>query len=620
MPRRRRQWLAAVAGLAVGFAATFAAASSVIPAVGQRCRPAPSEWSVARQWNEVTLDAIRRDLPAPTVHARNLFHVSVAMWDAWAAYDASARGYVVDEQLTTSNIDAAREEAMSYAAYRVLESRYLDSEGASDSIPAFDALMASLCYPVEVTVTDGDEPSAVGNRIGAAVLAAFAEDGSNEADGYADPDYAPVNQPLVVDEPGATMTDPNRWQPLQIDGMISQNGIPVVDDVQTFIGPHWGQVSGFALPPSGPEGMPIDPGPPPLFADPQSHAEFARAAVEVVRFASLLDPADGVQIDASPGRLGATRLGTYDSAGHRVNPATGRPYPPNLVNQADFARVVAEYWADGPDSETPPGHWNTIANTVSDELDPDLRLGGDSPVLDRLEWDVMLYLALNAATHDAAIAAWGAKGHYDYARPISMIRYMAGLGQSSDPDAPAYHPLGLPLEPGLAELVTAETTAAGGRHEALSGSEGQIAVRSWTGRPADPETEVGGVGWILAAQWLPYQMPTFVTPSFAGYVSGHSTFSRAAAEVLTEITGSPFFPGGAMEWTVPAGSLEFEAGPSEDVVLQWATYADAADQAGLSRLYGGIHVRADDLQGRLIGHACGKAAWAKVQQYYGRSA
>ena len=97
--------------------------------------------------------------------------------------------------------------------------------------------------------------------------------------------------------------------------------------------------------------------------------------------------------------------------------------------------------------------------------------------------------------------------------------------------------------------------------------------------------------WILAANWIPYQLPTFVTPAFPGYVSGHSTFSRAAAEVLTAITGSEYFPGGLSGYTIPAGSLKFEQGPTTDIRLQWATYYDAADQAGQSRLWGGIHVR-----------------------------
>ena len=67
---------------------------------------------------------------------------------------------------------------------------------------------------------------------------------------------------------------------------------------------------------------------------------------------------------------------------------------------------------------------------------------------------------------------------------------------------------------------------------------------------------------------------------------------------------------------MPAGSLDFEAGPSEDVPLQWATYYDAADQAGISRLYGGIHVEADDLRGRIMGAQCGLDAWALAQRYW----
>jgi hypothetical protein len=107
-----------------------------------------------------------------------------------------------------------------------------------------------------------------------------------------------------------------------------------------------------------------------------------------------------------------------------------------------------------------------------------------------------------------------------------------------------------------------------------------------------------------------------VTPAFAGYVSGHSTFSRAAAEVMTAFTGSPYFPGGMSEWTVRAGDLNTESGPSREITLQWATYFDAADQAGVSRLYGGIHISPDDFEGREIGAVCGKEAWALAIRYF----
>ena len=601
----------AIIVLVVGGVVLFGGGADDCPAIETN-----PDWSVARRWDEAVLNAVRRDLPAPTVHSRNLFHVSAAMWDAWAVYDTEAAGYFVNEEQAESDIDAARNEAISYAAYRVAEHRYIEAAGASDTIPEFDGLMQALCYPIDVTTTEGDSPAAIGNRIAATIIEHGLSDGSRESDAYIDDSYQPVNDGLIVNQSGATMVDPNRWQPLQIENMISQNGIPVVDGTQEFIGPHWGFVTGFAILNGNAAGLPVDPGPPPYLGDPETDDAFKESVVEVIRFSSLLDPDANVMIDISPATLGASPLGTNEGSGYTVNPITGEPYSPMLVNEAEFGRAVAEYWADGPDSETPPGHWNTLANEVSDVVDPDLRIGGTGDPVDRLEWDVKMYFALNGATHDAAIVAWGSKGFYDYVRPISMIRYMGGLGQSSNPDLASYDPVGLSLVEGLVELITPETTAAGARHAALAGHEGEIAVLAWAGNPADPEVEIGGVEWILAVDWVPYQLPTFVTPSFAAYVSGHSAFSRAAAEVLTKFTGSEFFPGGMGEWTIEADSFEFEAGPANDINLQWATYYDASDQAGRSRLYGGIHVSADDLAGRVIGSEVGLAAWELASRYY----
>lgn len=621
MPRirsTRRAFVVAVVGLAVVATAAVGLVVVTQSPAPPLC-PAPAtnpQWSVARRWNEALLDAIRRALPAPTVHARNLFHASVAMWDAWAAFDPRASGYVVKEKDSAANVAAARNEALSYAAFRVLSARYLGAVGAADSLSEFDDVMDALCYPLTITTTDGNTPAAVGNRIAAAVLAYGKTDGSNEVGGYANPAYKPVNPALVVNKPGTTMVDPNRWQPLQIEHMISQNGIAVTNGTQVAVGTQWGHVTPFAIPAGGADGVPIDPGPQPRLGDPATDQVFKDQAVEVIRDSSLLDPSLPTMVDISPGTRGANDLGTNDGTGHRTNPITGQPYEPVLVRQADFARALAEFWADGPKSETPPGHWNVIANSVSDQLSPNLQIGGTGLVVERLEWDVKLYLALNGALHDAGIAAWGLKGRYDGTRPISMIRYMGGLGQSSDRTLPSYNPAGLPLVPDLIELITPLTTAAGQRHAALVGHEGEIAIRTWKGNPPDPKSQTGGVGWILALDWVPFQLPVFVTPAFQGYVSGHSTFSRSAAEVLTGFTGSPWFPGGLATWTVKAGSLKFESGPSTDVRLQWGTYDDASDEAGQSRLYGGIHVQADDFTGRVLGSLCGKAAWERARLYY----
>jgi hypothetical protein len=571
--------------------------------------------SVARVWDEALLDAIRRDVPAPTVHARNLFHTSAAMWDAWAAYDTRAEGFFVDEKLEADDVTAARDAAISYAAYRILLWRYSRAAGLQATFDQLADTMASLCYRISFTSTEGQSPAALGNRIAAAAIEYGKTDGSLERHRYVDTGYRPVNDPLIVAEPGAAMRDPNRWQPLALAQLVAQNGLPIPGNVQRFVGPHWGHVRGFALPPA-PDGVPIDPGPPPLLGDTESDAAFKRSAIEVIRDSSYLDPTDGATIDIGPGAQGDNPLGTNDGDGYEINPETGEPYEPNRVLRGDFARALAEFWADGPDSETPPGHWNTIANTVSDTPGLPLRIGGRGPVLDRLEWDVKLYFALNGAVHDAAVAAWGVKRFYDSVRPISMIRYMGGKGQSTGPRGPAFDPDGLPLDRGLVEVVTQRSSAPGERHAHLADHVGEVAVKSWRGSPEDPVSQTGGVDWILAVDWVPYQQPTFVTPAFAGYVSGHSTFSRSAAEVMAAFTGSPYFPGGLSEWTVRPGDLTFESGPSRRVTLQWATYFDAADQAGISRLYGGIHISPDDFEGRKLGSICGKEAFAMAVDHF----
>src|SRR5207247_1851668 len=149
--------------------------------------------SVARLWDEQLLDAIRIDIPKPPVHARNLFHLSVAMWDAWAAYDPVAIGYVVTEKHTAEDVEAARAEAISYGQV----------DGSNDG--------EGLCYPD-------------------------------------DTGYTPVNPELIFKLPGVgTLADPNRWQPLAFDYYVTQNGIPIGQAIQRFVGVGWADVSPFAL-------------------------------------------------------------------------------------------------------------------------------------------------------------------------------------------------------------------------------------------------------------------------------------------------------------------------------------------------------------------------------------
>ena len=163
--------------------------------------------------------------------------------------------------------------------------------------------MASLCYRTDFESTDGDSPAALGNRIAAAVIEYGSDDGALENERYVDSSYAPVNDPLLVSEPGTVMRDPNRWQPLALEEQIAQNGLPIPGTVQTIIGPHWGHVTSFAMPPSE-DGMPIDPGPPPRLGDPASDEAFKQAAVEVLR---LQQPARSVRRRRDRHRTGRPR-------------------------------------------------------------------------------------------------------------------------------------------------------------------------------------------------------------------------------------------------------------------------------------------------------------------------
>ena len=156
------------AALATAFVATLATTTLA----------GPPPQSVARQWNETLLNAIRHDFARPTVHARNLYHTSVAMWDAWAAYDNRASTHLHHETAVAPDVEAARNVAISYAIYRVLKARFADSPGAAASLASFDARMAELGYDASYTSTAGTSPAALGNRIAATILAFGLLDGA----------------------------------------------------------------------------------------------------------------------------------------------------------------------------------------------------------------------------------------------------------------------------------------------------------------------------------------------------------------------------------------------------------------------------------------------------------
>lgn len=452
-----------------------------------------SQDNAVLRWNDATLQAVRNTKLAPPITARALAIVHTSMYDAWAAYDAKAVGTRFGGNLRRPVEEWTAEnkqKAISYAAYRAL----VDLFPASQK-PIFDGVMASFSYGPAQTSTDPATAAGVGNLAAAAVIAYRHYDGANQLGDLAPGAYADYTnyQPVNTSD---VINDPNRWQPLRLP-----NG-----QVQKSLAPHWGRVVPFALQ-SASQFMPDRA--PAQFGQRQFGWPYRRQALELVYLSGLL---------------------------------------------GDREKMISEYWADGPGSETPPGHWGLLAQFVSRR---------DRNGIDE---DVKMFFALSNVLLDVSIAVWDCKRHFDYVRPITAIRYLF---------------------------------------------QGQR-LKAWGG-------PFQGTTLIFGEDWQPYQATSFVTPPFAEYVSGHSTFSAASAEVLKAFTGSDYFGASA---TLPPGSSRIEPGvtPAIAVTLRWDTFSAAADEAGLSRRYGGIHFTDGDIQGRVMGRQIGAEVWKVAESYFNGSA
>ena len=613
-------------------------------------------YSAARVWNNFVLEAIRNDFARPTIHARNLFHHSVIVYDIWAAFDPSKKTYFLGDTLNgfdceyngidlPADIEDARKEAIAFASYRFIQYRYQNSPDYSQTNFLINQYMVQNSYDVSDTSTQYStgSPAALGNYIAQQIILYGYTDGSNELNDYQNTYYTQANPPILMSQSGnPNIQDPNRWQPITLTQSIDQSGNTIMS-TPDHLSPEWGEVMPFSLDSSMSEELIRDGytykvyfntyGPAKLnlsdSSDWDSFYKWNHTLVSI--WQSHLDPSSGVNWDISPASIGNNTWYPTDTTqysafydlinggdpgiGHALNPITGMPYTPQIVPRGDYTRVLAEFWADGIDSETPPGHWFEIYHYVTDQPLFERKWQGVGPELDTLEYDVKAQLTLAGTMHDAAICAWSLKGYHDYIRPVSAIRFMADQGQSSDSTLSNYHPNGIPLLAGFVETVQMGDPLSGTWNENI----GKIKLNTWRGHDYifNPLTDVAGVGWILAENWWPYQRPTFVTPPFAGFVSGHSTFSRAAAEVMEFMTGSEYFPGGLGEFQANQNQfLLFEEGPSVPITLQWATYRDASDQCSLSRIWGGIHPPVDDIPGRLIGEQVGMVAFNKADSIF----
>jgi hypothetical protein len=444
--------------------------------------------NVVVQWDSACLQAVRDTIPGPTVVSRALAVLHTTMFDAWSAYDAAAVPTVMRRgwrRPAAEATDANKAQAVSFAAYRAL----VDLFPAASEKAISDALMAQLGYDPANTSTDAATPAGVGNAAAAAVLDFRHRDGSNQLGDLHPGAYSDTTGYHAVNTPAA-IVDPNRWQPLFV---VNASGVVTT---QVYTTPQWGKVIPFALA----SGSALRPPPPARYPSP----EYAKQAADLVALSAGL---------------------------------------------TDLQKVTAEYFADGPASEFPPGHWALFAQFVSRR---------DHHSLDD---DVKMFFALGNALLDAGICAWDAKLAYDSVRPVTAIHFLYA-GQT---------------------------------------------IQAWS--------PFQGTQPIRGEDWRPYQVSTVVTPPFPEFFSGHSVFSAAGAEVLKSFTGSDVFGATA---TIPARSSVGEPGlvPATDITLSFPTFSSAADAAGMSRRWGGIHFEQGDLAGRSAGRVIGAAVWTKAQTYF----
>jgi len=502
LSRRRFVQLAGAGGAALLFPSLAPARSSSARAGLTRAAD-----GVVLQWNNAVLQGVRDSKLGPPMVARALSILHTCIYDAWAAYDRVAAGTQFGAALRrppAERTPANKRRAISFAAYRAAVDLF-----PADKTTVFDPLMISLGYDPADRSTDPATPHGIGNRVAQSVLDFRHHDGSNQfgderggAPGVPYADYTgfvPKNDPMDLRQPfdPATVHDPNAWQPLRY---LDASGAVVTPG---FVGPQWNRVTPFALT-SG---------------------------------SAMRSPA-GPATFGSPGYLAQAQAVLDLSAG-----------------LTDEKKAIVEYWADGPRSELPPGHWNLFAQFVSRRDHHEQNEHG-------LDLDVKLFFALTNAIADAAICAWDNKRAFASVRPITAVRYLFQ-----------------------------------GRR-----------VQAWGGPYRGTQT-------IRGEDWLPYQPSTFPTPPFPEYSSGHSTFSAAGAEILRLITGKDDFGASV---TIRAGSSKVEPGavPARDVTLSWATFSDAADQAGISRRYGGIHFEQGDLDARATGRIVARHCWQSAQALF----
>eukprot|EP01080_Neovahlkampfia_damariscottae_P004948 gene4948-8544_t len=460
---------------------------------------------------------------SPPMTGRALYMITGAMYDAMSAYKPNLKSHIcrIEKKSPEENTEANVVMAASQAAMTVIESIFRNHRDQLKTAYEHIELIKSKYG------SSGDA-SSVGAYCAKEMIESRKDDGSNEFgdepstrnnEVYSDyTNYYPVNPnqtvPLMTD--CRKVNSRNHWTPLLVPTM---NGPPKVQIAQS---PHM---------------------------------------MSVKSFATSLDLLKTVK---PPPQLGTN---TEDRFHQDLNQILEIYSSLN-----DREKVIAEYWADGPFSALPPGHWHVISLFMINKK------------CLSIEDSIKLLFLQSSAALDSGILCWATKRYYDFVRPVTAIH--------------------------------------------CSKFENQT-ITSYKGPYL-------GTGSILGKHFQPYQNPFFISPGFQEYCSGHSAFSAASAEVLKQFfnsdeygeeivikkgeslfeprieRGEPGFINGLTN--VPnRGSHSVGYTPAKDIRLSWKTFSDAAAESGMSRLYGGIHFKSGDLNCRKLGRDVGKVVFRKYQ-------
>ncbi len=347
--------------------------------------------SLSVQWDEVTQEAIAATDLGPTVASRALGMVHTAIYDAWSAYDETAISTQLDDQLqqpASQITDENKSEAMSFAAFRVLDDLF-----ASET-DSFQSLMNELGYDSTNQSRNPETPAGVGNLMADAILDFRHADGSNQTGGDANGNGQPYSDTTgyVPSNPVGTAVDIEKWTPERVP--IDSTPETAVK-VQKFLTPQWIEVTPFAL--SSPDQFRTEAPQPFLLVDGTTDLENATITLT-----------DGTELDINKSLIGSV-----------INPAfisQAEALVETSANLTDDEKLIAEFWEDANGTAFPPGTWLTFGQYVS---------ARDNHSLDQ---DAQLFLALSNAIFDAGIATWDAKVYYDYVRPVRAIRELGQLG------------------------------------------------------------------------------------------------------------------------------------------------------------------------------------------------